>query len=201
MIFDCSFERAHWKNGIRCVAGIDEAGRGPLAGPVVAAAVIFPVEVWIQGVDDSKKLSPRRREELYSVIRSASLSVGIGIVSHEVIDRINIYRATMQAMAEAVARLEPAAEYLLVDGPRYEASAPPHTAIIDGDARCHAIAAASIIAKVTRDRLMADFDREFPGYGFAKHKGYGTQEHMDALRKFGPCGIHRLSFRLPAQGL
>ena len=185
-MLDYTIERKHWKKGLEYVAGIDEAGRGPLAGPVVAAAVIFPQEVWIHGVDDSKKLSPDRRAELFDIIRECAVSTGIGIVPHDVIDEVNIYQATMRAMAEAVAQLNPVPQHLLIDGPRYTRSVIPFTAIIDGDALCFSIAAASIIAKVTRDRIMAEFDKEFPHYGFAKHKGYGTKDHLDAIRAARP---------------
>ena len=192
------FERLCWKLGAERVAGVDEAGRGPLAGPVVAAAVIFPHEVWIHGVDDSKKLSAERREELGMIIQECAVSVGIGIVPHDVIDTINIYQATFQAMSEAIANLNPVPHHLLIDGPRYQQSAIPYNAIIDGDAQCFSIAAASIIAKITRDQLMKEYDKQFPQYGFAKHKGYGTKVHLDAIRKYGPCSIHRKSFRMPA---
>ena len=193
------FERQLWNNGIEFLAGVDEAGRGPLAGPVVAAAVIFPKDVWIDGVDDSKKLTHGKREELFDLIQTSALSVGVGIVSHQRIDEINILQATMQAMEEAVAKLDRHPQHLLIDGPRYNCTSIPYAAIIDGDAKCFSIAAASIIAKVTRDRLMLAYDREFPQYGFAKHKGYGTKEHLDALRKHGPCEIHRRSFRMPSR--
>lgn len=196
-MLDLTIERTHWKRGLAHVAGVDEAGRGPLAGPVVAAAVVFPREVWIHGVDDSKKLSADRREELFDVITNCAEGIGVGIVSHEVIDEINIYEATMQAMADAVAQLCPSPHHVLVDGPRYHHDPIPYTAIIGGDGKCFSIAAASIVAKVTRDRLMIEFDKEFPQYGFAKHKGYGTKDHLEAIRKFGPCPIHRRSFRMP----
>jgi ribonuclease HII len=179
------------------VAGIDEAGRGPLAGPVVAAAVVFPPEVWIQGVDDSKALTAARRERLFGIIMECSEDVGIGIVTHEEIDALNIYRATMKAMHDAVARLRLPPGHLLVDGPRFSHPLIPSTAVVGGDARCFSIAAASIVAKVTRDRLMAEYGRIYPEYGFARHKGYGTAAHMEAIREFGPCPIHRSSFRLP----
>ncbi|MBI1803539.1 MAG: ribonuclease HII [Ignavibacteriae bacterium] len=198
-MLDCAFERTYWMQGIEHVAGIDEAGRGPLAGPVVAAAVVMPREVWIHGVDDSKKLSAVRREELFDVISECALAVGVGIVHHTIIDEINIYRATMKAMADAVAQLTPVPGRLLIDGPRYHDSSIPFTAIVDGDAKCFSIAAASIIAKVTRDRLMVEYDRLFPDYGFAKHKGYGTREHLDAIRTHGPCSIHRRSFSMPTK--
>ena len=191
-----AFERTCWKLGVERVAGVDEAGRGPLAGPVVAAAVIFPQEVWIHGVDDSKKLDAERREELCAMIRETALSVGVGIVSPQVIDEINIYRAAMRAMEEAVAALRPRPQHLLIDGPRYHNDAIPYNAIVGGDASCFAIAAASIVAKVTRDALMMEYDQTYPGYGFARHKGYGTKAHRAALVQLGPCPIHRRSFRL-----
>ncbi len=193
---DLSFEQSFWGGKIRYVAGLDEAGRGPLAGPVVAAAVMFPRGTWIEGVDDSKKIRPKRREELFEIITKQALSVGIGIVSHTIIDQVNIYQATGQAMEEAVSRLAPAPQHVLVDGRACGAVGIPATPIIDGDAKCFSVAAASIIAKVTRDKLMMEFDRQYPHYGFAKHKGYGTKEHYEALRKLGPCEIHRRSFRL-----
>ncbi len=196
-MLDCSFERIYWSQGIEHVAGIDEAGRGPLAGPVVAAAVILPREVRIDGVDDSKKLTPLKREDLFGTISALALAIGVGIVHHDTIDEINIYRATMKAMAEAVRQLPLKPGHLLVDGPRYHDASIPFTPIVDGDAKCHSIAAASIIAKVTRDRLMVEYDQVFPEYGFAKHKGYGTPAHLEAIRKHGPCSIHRRSFTMP----
>lgn len=192
-----TFERTCWKLGAETVAGVDEAGRGPLAGPVVAAAVIFPREVWIHGVDDSKKLQAPRREEICAMIRECALSIGVGIVSHEIIDEVNIYQATLRAMAEAVARLSPQPDHLLIDGPRYQSSRIPYNAIVGGDAACFSIAAASIVAKVTRDAMMREYDAEYPQYGFARHKGYGTQAHRDAIRAYGPSPIHRRSFRMP----
>lgn len=193
---DLSFEQSFWAGEIRYVAGLDEAGRGPLAGPVVAAAVMFPRGTWIEGVDDSKKIRPKRREELFEIITEQALSVGIGIISHTIIDQVNIYQATGQAMTEAASRLSPLPQHLLIDGRAFHGAGIPSTSIIDGDAKCFSIAAASIIAKVTRDQLMVQFDQQFPQYGFAKHKGYGTKEHYEALRKLGPCEIHRRSFRL-----
>jgi len=198
-MLDRSFERTLWEQGVHHVAGIDEAGRGPLAGPVVAAAVILHREAWIEGVNDSKKLTPAKREELFERISTHARAIGVGIVHRDIIDEINIYRATMQAMAEAVRQLPLAPGHLLIDGPRYHDASIPFTAIVDGDAQCFSIAAASIIAKVTRDRLMIEFDRLFPHYGFAKHKGYGTPQHLEAIRKHGPCIIHRRSFSMPVQ--
>ncbi|HEV8538127.1 MAG TPA: ribonuclease HII [Bacteroidota bacterium] len=197
---DFRFERGIWDRGIRHIAGVDEAGRGPLAGPVVAAAVILSDSSEIHGVDDSKKLSSQRREELFQIITGQAISIGVGIVPHTVIDEINIYQATMRAMAEAIAKLSCAPEYLFIDGPRYQRSSIPFTAIVDGDAKSYSIAAASIVAKVTRDRLMREFDVLYPQYGFARHKGYGTSHHFDALRRYGPCEIHRKSFRMPGLG-
>jgi ribonuclease HII len=197
---DFRTERIYWDRGARFLAGVDEAGRGPLAGPVVAAAVIANPGAWIEGIDDSKKLSPSRREELFELITRGAISVGIGVVPHTEIDRVNILKATMQAMAGAVSQLDPAPDHLLVDGPRYDGGRVPFTPLIGGDAMCYSIAAASIVAKVTRDRIMTECDRAYPGYGFAKHKGYGTPEHLDAIRTLGPCEIHRRSFRMPAFG-
>ncbi len=192
-------ERSYWEKGMRFLAGVDEAGRGPLAGPVVAAAVMMKPGTEIEGVEDSKLLTPTRREELFREIMSAALSTGVGVVSHSVIDRVNILRATMQAMAEAVSRVSPRPEHILVDGPAYAAPAGsgtmPFTPIIGGDRLCFSIAAASIVAKVTRDRMMVEYDSRYPGYGFAQHKGYGTPAHLAILRELGPCEIHRRSFR------
>ena len=198
---DFTFEEEMWRNGIVHVAGVDEAGRGPLAGPVVAAAVILSPHLSLDGVDDSKKLSPRHREELFQRIIEQAVCYGVGIASHLTIDEINIYQATLRAMTEAVAKLSPPPGHLLVDGPRYQQSAIPFTAIVDGDAKSRSIAAASIIAKVTRDRMMTEYDALYPHYGFARHKGYGTAQHLEALRQFGPCEIHRRSFRMPGHTL
>ena len=187
-------ESTLWRRGLRSVAGIDEAGRGPLAGPVVAAAVIFPPGCFHPGVDDSKKLSPAKREEMEAVIRENALGVGVGIVDHATIDRLNILNATFQAMHEAVRALPDEPEFLLVDGNRFRGGTIPFAAIVDGDARSLCIAAASIIAKVTRDRIMREYDQEFPGYGFARHKGYGTPQHRDAIARLGLCSIHRRSY-------
>ena len=195
-MIDLHYELDLWMKGIARVAAIDEAGRGPLAGPVVAAAVVFPPSTWIDGVNDSKKLSPDQREEMYGRIMQLAEGVGVGIVTHEIIDQINILQATHRAMEEAVAHIVPAPEYLLIDGRSLHTFEIPFTAIVDGDARSFSIAAASIMAKVSRDRLMLEFDKQYPDYGFAQHKGYGTKQHYEALQKFGPCAIHRRSFRL-----
>ncbi len=187
-------EQALWNSGLLRVAGIDEAGRGPLAGPVVAAAVVFQPGTFVEGVDDSKKLTARHRNELFDRIIARAAAVGVGVVDHTVIDEINIFQATLRAMAEAVGSLGVQPDHLLVDGNRTLGIGIPCTAIVDGDALCSVIAAASIIAKVTRDRMMVDFDRQYPGYGFAKHKGYGTEEHRAAILRLGPSPIHRRTF-------
>jgi ribonuclease HII len=191
------FEQSLWRSGVNHVAGIDEAGRGPLAGPVVAAAVIFKSGVMIEGVNDSKQLSEQERERLYPRIYERAVSVGVGVVDHATIDEINILNATFRSMSLAVECLAVQPGHLLIDGPRFIGVNIPFTTIVGGDGRSFSIAAASIIAKVTRDRLMKEYDVLYPEYGFAKHKGYGTKEHMAALKKYGRCPIHRLSFRMP----
>lgn len=190
------FEQKYWARGIRHVAGVDEAGRGPLAGPVVAAAVIFEQDVLIDGVDDSKKLTEKRREELFHKIQEKALAVGIGIVSHDVIDRINILQASFLAMNKALDRLKLLPEQLLVDGNFFRHERYPVENIVKGDALSHSIAAASIIAKVTRDALMKELHEQYPQYGFAKHKGYGTRAHIEAIRQYGYSPIHRRSFHV-----
>lgn len=187
------FERSAFARGFTRVAGIDEAGRGPWAGPVVAAAVILDPDTLPEGINDSKKLTLRMREELYDTIL-AKAEVGIGIADVTVIDRDNILQATYAAMIQAVAALASAPLFAFVDGNRAPKLACPAETIIEGDGKCLSIAAASIVAKVTRDRMMIDLDRQCPGYGFAKHKGYGTAEHQDALARLGPSAHHRRSF-------
>ena len=196
------YERELLTRGIALVAGVDEAGRGPLAGPVVAAAVMFPSE-WVQtglphalrGLNDSKQLSPEARERYFSALTGDPLvHYGIGIVGECVIDTINILQATHRAMNEALAQLTPGPEHTLVDGLLVSSLRLPQTPIIDGDCKSYSIAAASVIAKVTRDRLMVEYHRQYPGYGFAEHKGYGTPKHLSALAQHGPCPIHRRSF-------
>jgi ribonuclease HII len=176
------------------IAGIDEAGRGPLAGPVVAAAVVVQPEFYLPSVDDSKKLSPAVREALFDQIMSGALSVGVGIVGHEAIDRINILNATFEAMGKAVSSLTRRPEFLLIDGNRYRGGEIPFSTIVGGDGLCFSVAAASIIAKVTRDRIMVQYDAIYPNYGFARHKGYGTAQHRSAILEHGVCPIHRMSF-------
>ncbi len=187
-------ERRIWHGGIMHVAGVDEAGRGPLAGPVVAAAVILPHELYITGVKDSKRLSPEQRDCLYDGIVSRAVAIGTGVVDHEQIDRVNILQATFQAMRLALQALTVHPGHVLVDGNRFVEYDIPWTAIIDGDAICHTISAASIIAKVTRDRIMLEYDNLYPGYGFARNKGYGTLEHRTAIQRLGTCPIHRRTF-------
>jgi ribonuclease HII len=188
------FEKNAYGNGFTFVAGIDEAGRGPLAGPVMAAAVILPAGLSITGVDDSKKLAPNKRQKLFEIIMAQAISVGVGVVNPVEIDRINILQATRRAMLTAVQQLSPQPDYLLIDGISTIDSAVPQKTIKKGDSLSLTIAAASIIAKVTRDRLMIEMDATYPGYGFAGHKGYGSAAHLDAIRRLGPSPIHRLTF-------
>ncbi len=196
------FESAHWNKGLMRVAGVDEAGRGPLAGPVVAAAVVLPRE-WLgsdvppelRGLNDSKQLTEARREEFFAVLTHLpDVQFAIAAVDAATIDHINILQATHRAMNEALAQLTPAPEHALVDGNPVKSLRFPQTAIVKGDARSYSIAAASVLAKVTRDRMAADWDRQWPAYGFAVHKGYGTPQHLEAIRRHGPCPIHRRSF-------
>lgn len=188
------YEREAAERGYTAVCGIDEAGRGPLAGPVCAAAVILPHDFQLDGLDDSKKLTEKKREELYSRITLQAVAFGIGWASEREIDEINILQATFLAMGRAVAELAPPADYALVDGNRMPALAVPGEAIIKGDGKCASIAAASILAKVSRDRLMRALDKEYPQYGFAQHKGYGTKAHYAAIKKYGILPVHRRSF-------
>lgn len=189
-----ALEMAGYRSGYKRIAGVDEVGRGPLAGPVMAAAVILPHGMNIAGVDDSKKLTHEKREKMFDVIMNHALSVGIGSVSPHEIDRINILQATRLAMLTAVRQLKLQPDYLLIDGITTINSTIPQKTVKKGDSLSLSIAAASIIAKVTRDRLMSTMDLEFPGYGFAGHKGYGSAAHMDAIRRLGPSPIHRLTF-------
>jgi ribonuclease HII len=190
-------EEMWWGQGIDHIAGVDEAGRGPLAGPVVAGAVILPKGLFIDGVNDSKKLSAKQRERLFHEIYERALCVGVGIVSHEVIDRINIYQASILAMRKAIEKLNIPPAVVLADGNSFRHESLRYQNVIAGDAKSLTIAAASIIAKVTRDSLMREYHQQFPAYGFDRHKGYGTKVHLDALRHYGACPIHRRSFRLP----
>ncbi len=187
-------EELFWRRGIQHVVGVDEAGRGPIAGPVVAAAVVFDGGRMIEGVDDSKKLSEKKREELFNEIAKCALSIGVGVIDHDEIDRINILQASLKAMDVALKGLSVIPGIVLVDGNSFKSDHLLYENIIDGDAKSFTIAAASIVAKVTRDRLMKELDVQYPGYGFAKHKGYGTREHLDAIKQLGLCDIHRKSF-------
>ena len=197
---DLLLEQALHAAGRALVAGVDEAGRGPLAGPVAAAAVILPAGFTCPGLDDSKKLSPSKREALYAVLTStADLRWSLALATVEEIDTRNILRATHLAMERAVAGLGVTPDHCLIDGLPLPVFPWPHSGVVKGDSRSLSIAAASIIAKVSRDRIMGDLDREFPHYGFAKHQGYGTAQHLQALRIHGPCRHHRRSFQPVAQ--
>jgi ribonuclease HII len=187
--FDQSYLLQH-----ACIAGVDEVGVGPLAGPVVAAAVILPVSWRHPSLNDSKQLTPEVRKILFKIIQEIALAIGVGIVDHEEIDRINIRQASFAAMRLALAQLKTAPAFVLVDGFRLPHCVFANVGIIDGDAKSAHIAAASVIAKVTRDALMTEFHEKYPIYGFHKHKGYGTPEHLAALRLYGPTPIHRKSF-------
>ena len=189
-----SIESRHFADGIKLICGVDEAGRGPLAGPVCAAAVILPPHVDIPGLNDSKKLTDKRRRELFPIIKEQAIAYGIGLASHEEIDRINILQATYLAMERALAQLEVEPELALIDGNRAKDFGLPVETVVKGDSLSASIAAASILAKVTRDRLMLELDEKYPQYEFKKHKGYGTALHMDLIRKYGPCDCHRPSF-------
>jgi len=188
------YERRWFENGFVNIAGLDEAGRGPLAGPVVAAAVILDKDIVIPGINDSKKLSEAKREFLYEEIKQKAAAVGIGIVDEKTIDEINILQATLMAMRIAIGNLSVKPDYLLIDAEKIRDVDIPQLAIIKGDSLSISIAAASIIAKVERDRILMGYDKEYPDYGFGKHKGYGTKQHMDCIRKFGLLPIHRRSF-------
>jgi len=191
------FENKARECGYRMVAGIDEAGRGPLAGPVVAAAVILPPGYEHPEINDSKKLSFRQRVRLYGIIQRDAISIGIGLCEASLIDRVNILQAALLAMREAVLELLPCPDCLLIDGLNRIDLSIPQATIIRGDSRSVSVAAASIIAKVSRDRLMEMYHRQFPQYNFLQNKGYGTREHREAILKFGRCKIHRRSFRVP----
>lgn len=191
---DYSFELAARDAGYRHVCGIDEAGRGPLSGPVVAAACVLEPGTEIPGLNDSKKLTPKKRDLLYDLVIERATDFAVGFATPEEIDSINILNATMLAMRRAIAALKEPADYALVDGNCIRDYPIPAGAIIKGDSLSMSVAAASILAKVTRDRLCLEDDRQYPMYGFAKHKGYGTAEHIAALRTYGPCPIHRKTF-------
>lgn len=189
------FEKRAARRGFRFIAGIDEAGRGPLAGPVVAAAVILPPDADLPGVTDSKQLTATRRERHFEEICSCALAVGVGCIDSVEIDRINILKATFAAMIQAVENLDSPPDCLLIDGPYRLPVGIPHEGIPKGDRLSLSIAAASIVAKVRRDRMMLEYHELYPQYGFDSHKGYGSARHLEALRRYGPCPIHRVSFR------
>ena len=190
------FELACQRSGYKWIAGIDEAGRGALAGPVIAAAVILPTDCAIEGLKDSKQLSPKQRAHLFDEIHNVAVSIGIGSADHRVIDRLNILQATLLAMREAVEKLTPRPNYLLVDGLDLPEIDIMGEAIPKGDSRSYSIAAASVIAKITRDRRMVALDDTYPNYGFSRHKGYPTSQHRQAIAQFGASEIHRHTFKL-----
>lgn len=187
------YENNLYKEGVTLVAGVDEVGRGPLIGPVVACACILPVNFYHKDIKDSKKLSEKKREEMYKIIKENALAIGLGIVSEKVIDEINIYEATKIAMKEAIENLNITPEHVLIDAMKLELNI-PSTSIIKGDAKSESIAAASIIAKVTRDHMLDEMDKEYPMYDLKNNKGYGTKKHLEALKTYGPCKYHRVSY-------
>ena len=188
-------ENEIYKTGVQTICGIDEAGRGPLAGPVVVAAVIMPKDSFIEGVNDSKKVSEKKREALYEQITDEAIAWGVGIIDQKEIDEINILNATKKGLTTAIKELKVKPDRIIVDAlDKIDTLGIPYTPIIKGDAKCYSIAAASIIAKVTRDRIMRQWDEIYPMYGFEKHKGYGTAAHIAAIKEYGLCPLHRLSF-------
>lgn len=188
------YERALWARGLTRIAGVDEVGVGPLAGPLVAAAVILPREVGLRGVDDSKKLTGAARIRLCEEIKACAVAIGLGVVAVEEVDRLNTFWAALEAMRRAVRALPVSPEHILVDARRIPGVDLPQEPLVKGDSRSYSIAAASIVAKVERDAMMAALDGDYPQYGFGRHKGYGTPEHLDALARHGPCPVHRRSF-------
>ena len=190
-----SMEKELYDKGFEYICGIDEAGRGPLAGPVVVAGVIMPKDSMIEGVNDSKKVSEKKREKLYDVILEEAISYSVAIIGQDVIDEINILNATKQGVTTVVEELDVKPNLILVDALTHiNTKGIPYDSIIKGDAKCYNIAAASIIAKVTRDRIMREWDEIYPQYGFINHKGYGTAKHIEAIKEYGPCPIHRRTF-------
>lgn len=188
-----AYEKELYTQGIQLIAGVDEVGRGPLAGPVVAAAVILPKACKIPGLNDSKKIPKSKHKEIYEAVLQNAIAIGIGVKDNHVIDQVNIYEATKLAMMEAIGQLEPQPQHLLIDAMRLDLPI-PQTSIIKGDANSLSIAAASIVAKVTRDQMMEEFDCEYPGYDFTQNAGYGTANHLAGLHKLGVTPIHRRSF-------
>lgn len=188
-----AYEKELYTQGIHLIAGVDEVGRGPLAGPVVAAAVILPENCKIPGLNDSKKIPKSKHKEIYEAVLQNAIAIGIGVKDNQVIDQVNIYEATKLAMMEAIGQLDPQPQHLLIDAMKLDLPI-SQTSIIKGDANSLSIAAASIVAKVTRDQMMEEFDREYPGYDFAQNAGYGTTNHLDGLHQLGVTPIHRRSF-------
>ena len=192
---DYEFEKAAVNSGFSCICGVDEAGRGPLAGPVCAAAVILPEGAVIAGLDDSKKLTEKKRERLYDIIKTTAVAYSVAYGTLEEIETVNILEATYLAMNRAIEGLNIKPDFALIDGNRVPRGIKiPCETIVKGDSKSMSVAAASVLAKVTRDRLMLEYDKKYPEYNFKKHKGYGTKEHTELIKQYGPCEIHRLSF-------
>lgn len=192
---DYEFEKAAVNSGFSCICGVDEAGRGPLAGPVCAAAVILPEGAVIEGLDDSKKLTEKKRERLYDIIKETAVAYSVAYGTLEEIENVNILEATYLAMNRAIEGLSVKPDFALIDGNRVPRGIKiPCETIVKGDSKSMSVAAASVLAKVTRDRLMLEYDKKYPEYNFKKHKGYGTKEHTELIKQYGPCEIHRLSF-------
>lgn len=192
---DYEFEKAAVNSGFSCICGVDEAGRGPLAGPVCAAAVILPEGAVIEGLDDSKKLTEKKRERLYDIIKETAVAYSVAYGTLEEIETVNILEATYLAMNRAIEGLTVKPDFALIDGNRVPRGIKiPCETVVKGDSRSMSVAAASVLAKVTRDRLMLEYDKKYPEYNFKKHKGYGTKEHTELIKQYGPCEIHRLSF-------
>lgn len=192
---DYEFEKAAVNSGFSCICGVDEAGRGPLAGPVCAAAVILPEGAVIEGLDDSKKLTEKKREGLYDIIKETAVAYSVAYGTLEEIETVNILEATYLAMNRAIAGLSVKPDFALIDGNRVPRGIKiPCETVVKGDSKSMSVAAASVLAKVTRDRLMLEYDKKYPEYNFKKHKGYGTKEHTELIKQYGPCEIHRLSF-------
>lgn len=192
---DYEFEKAAVNSGFSCICGVDEAGRGPLAGPVCAAAVILPEGAVIEGLDDSKKLTEKKREKLYDIIKTTAVAYNVAYGTLEEIETVNILEATYLAMNRAIEGLNVKPDFALIDGNRVPRGIKiPCETIVKGDSKSMSVAAASVLAKVTRDRLMLEYDKKYPEYNFKKHKGYGTKEHTELIKRYGPCEIHRISF-------
>ena len=194
IIDNYKYERELNKQGISLIAGVDEVGRGPLIGPVVAAAVILPKDFTLEGLTDSKKLSEKKREQFYEIIKKEAISIGIGVISEKRIDEINIYEATKEAMYEAINNLNPKPEHVLIDAMKLNLNV-PSTSIIKGDLLSISISAASVIAKVTRDHMLYEIDKEYPMYNLKNNKGYGTKKHIEAIKQYGITKYHRLSYK------